>query len=91
MSHGLPFPLSCARCRGRRARTDRFGFADAIAMARLVSKGLPARMIANYVRMSPLAIIFFADKDIKAPKNLEGRTIAFTAGVDLERARSTLL
>ena len=37
-------------------------------------------MIANYVQTSPLAIIFFADKDIKAPKDLEGRTIAFTAG-----------
>jgi NitT/TauT family transport system substrate-binding protein len=62
------------------AGTDRFGFADATAMARLVSKGLPAKMIANYVQTSPLAIIFFADKDIKAPKDLEGRTIAFTAG-----------
>ena len=41
------------------AGTDRFGFADATAMARLVSKGLPAKMIANYVQTSPLAIIFF--------------------------------
>lgn len=62
------------------AGSDRFGFADATTMAKLVSKGLPAKMIANYVQSSPLALIFFADKGIKGPKDLEGRTIAFTAG-----------
>jgi NitT/TauT family transport system substrate-binding protein len=62
------------------AGTDRFGFADATTMTRFVSRGLLVKMIANYVQTSPLAIIFFADKGIATPKDLEGRTIAFTAG-----------
>src|SRR3972149_3067241 len=42
------------------AATDRFGYADAYAMAGLVAKGLPVKMIAANVQVSPLTIIFFA-------------------------------
>src|SRR5213596_2650397 len=43
------------------AATDRFGYADATTMAKLVSKGLPVKMIAAYLQTSPLSIISFAD------------------------------
>ncbi|HEV8438903.1 MAG TPA: ABC transporter substrate-binding protein [Methylomirabilota bacterium] len=62
------------------AGTDRFGYADATTMVKLVSKGLPVKMIANYVQTSPMAIIYFADKGIKGPKDLEGKKVSFTAG-----------
>jgi NitT/TauT family transport system substrate-binding protein len=62
------------------AGIDRFGWADATTMVRLSSKGLPVKMIANYMQISPIAIIFFEDRGIKTPKDLEGKKIAFTAG-----------
>ena len=42
------------------AATDRFGYADATTMAKLVSKGLPVKMIANYVQTSPMSQVMFA-------------------------------
>jgi NitT/TauT family transport system substrate-binding protein len=67
------------------AGSDRFGYADATTMAKLVSKGLPVKMIANYVQTSPMSIIFFADKGIKGPKDLEGKKVSFTAGDSLHQ------
>ena len=67
------------------AATDRFGYADATTMAKLISKGLPVKMIANYVQTSPMSIISFADKGIKAPKDLEGKKVSFTAGDSLHQ------
>ncbi|MGH7350660.1 MAG: ABC transporter substrate-binding protein, partial [Candidatus Rokuibacteriota bacterium] len=65
------------------AATDRFGYADATTMAKLISKGLPVKMIANYVQTSPMSIIYFADKGIKGPKDLEGKKVSFSAGDSL--------
>ncbi len=73
------------------AGSDRFGFADAYAMAGLVAKGLPVKMIAANVQTSPLSIIFFADKGIKSPKDLEGRKVSFTAGDSIHQAFQALL
>jgi NitT/TauT family transport system substrate-binding protein len=67
------------------AGTDRFGYADATTMVKLVSKGLPVKMIANYVQTSPMSIIYFADKGIKGPKDLEGKKVSFTAGDSLHQ------
>ena len=73
------------------AGTDRFGYADAYAMAALAAKGLPVKMIATYVQVSPLSIIYFADKSIKGPKDLEGKKVSFTAGDSLHQAFQALL
>lgn len=62
------------------AGSARFGYADAGSLARLVTKGLPVKMIGNYVQTSPLSIIFFADKGIKSLKDLTGKKVSFTAG-----------
>lgn len=62
------------------ADAARFGFADAGALARAVSKDAPLRMIANYVQTSPQAVIFFADKAFKSVKDLVGKKVSFTAG-----------
>ena len=73
------------------AATDRFGYADATTMAKLVSKGLPVKMIANYVQTSPMSIISFADKGIKGPKDLEGKKVSFTAGDSLHQGFPALI
>src|SRR4029453_3871792 len=65
--------------------SERFGYADATTMANLVSKGLPVKMIANYVQTSPLSIIFFAETGIKATRDLEGKKVSFTAGDSLHQ------
>ena len=69
----------------------RFGFADAAAMARAVSKDAPLKMLANYVQTSPQAIIFFADKGIKTLKDLQGKKVSFTAGDALHQNWPALL
>ncbi|MGH7314816.1 MAG: ABC transporter substrate-binding protein [Candidatus Rokuibacteriota bacterium] len=73
------------------AATDRFGYADATTMAKLISKGLPVKMIANYVQTSPMSIIYFADKGIKGPKDLEGKKVSFSAGDSLHQGFPALL
>ena len=60
-------------------------------MAKLVSKGLPVKMIANYVQTSPMSIISFADKGIKGPKDLEGKKVSFTAGDSLHQGFPALI
>jgi NitT/TauT family transport system substrate-binding protein len=69
----------------------RFGFADAGAMARAVSKDAPLRMIGNYVQTSPQAIIFFADKGYTSVKDLVGKKVSFTAGDALHQNWPVLL
>jgi NitT/TauT family transport system substrate-binding protein len=73
------------------AGTDRFGYADAYAMAGLLAKGVPVKMIANFVQTSPLSIIYFADTGIRSPKDLEGRKVSFTAGDSIHQAFQALL
>ena len=73
------------------AATDRFGYADATTMAKLVSKGLPVKMIAAYLQTSPLSIISFADKGIKGPRDMEGKKVSFTAGDALHQNFPALL
>ncbi|MBI5628164.1 MAG: ABC transporter substrate-binding protein [Candidatus Rokubacteria bacterium] len=73
------------------AGNDRFGYADAYAMAGLAAKGVPVKMIANFVQTSPLSIIYFADTPIKGPKDLEGRKVSFTAGDSIHQAFQALL
>jgi NitT/TauT family transport system substrate-binding protein len=73
------------------AGSDRFGYADAYAMAGLLAKGVPVKMIANFVQTSPLSIIFYADKGIRGPKDLEGKKVSFTAGDSIHQAFQALL
>jgi NitT/TauT family transport system substrate-binding protein len=69
----------------------RFGYADAGTMVRAATKDAPLRMIANYVQTSPFSIIFFADKGYKAPRDLLGKKVSFTAGDSLHQAWPALL
>jgi len=62
------------------SKQDAFGYADAGTVMRAVARGLPVRMVGVFQQISPLSVIFFADKGFKQPKDLEGHSIALTAG-----------
>ena len=62
------------------AGTDRFADVDANATAALIEKGMPVKILGAFVQTTPASIIFFADKGIRSPKDLEGKKVAQTAG-----------
>lgn len=62
------------------AGTDRFADVDLPTTVGLISKGVPVRIIASLTSRTPASIIFFADKGIKTPKDLEGKKVGMTAG-----------
>ena len=53
-----------------------FGFPDFGALAKAVSEGVPLTALAAFVHDTPSGIISFADKPVRTPKDLEGKTIA---------------
>jgi NitT/TauT family transport system substrate-binding protein len=53
-----------------------FGFPDFGALAKAVSEGMPLTAVAAFVHDTPSGIISFADKPVKTPKDLEGKTLA---------------
>jgi NitT/TauT family transport system substrate-binding protein len=57
-----------------------FGTADTAAVMGLVSQGMPIKIVGGYLRQSPLAIIFPADKGWKSFKDMAGAKIGFSAG-----------
>lgn len=57
-----------------------FGTADTAAVMGLVSQGMPIKIVGGYLRQSPLAIIFPADKSWKSFKDMTGAKIGFSAG-----------
>ena len=62
------------------AGTDRFADVDMPTAVGFITKGVPIRIIANLTARTPASVIFFADKGIKAPKDLEGKKVGMTAG-----------
>jgi NitT/TauT family transport system substrate-binding protein len=62
------------------SKQDLFGYADAGTVMRAVARGVPVRIVGVFQQLSPLSIIFFAEKDFKKPSDLEGHSIALTAG-----------
>ena len=45
-----------------------------------IQKGMPVKLIAIYHPRTPIGIISFADKPVRVPKDLEGKTIAHSVG-----------
>jgi NitT/TauT family transport system substrate-binding protein len=56
-----------------------FGTADTATVMGFVSQGMPIKIVGGYMRESPLAIIFPADKGWKSFSDLSGK-IGFSAG-----------
>ncbi|MGE0747469.1 MAG: ABC transporter substrate-binding protein [Rhodospirillales bacterium] len=57
-----------------------FGTADAGATMGLVSKGLPVKIVASYLRTGPMALIFPVSKGYKTFKDMEGARLGYAPG-----------
>lgn len=53
-----------------------FGFPDFGALAKAISEGVPLTAVAAFVHDTPSGIISFADKPVRVPKDLEGKSLA---------------
>jgi NitT/TauT family transport system substrate-binding protein len=62
------------------SKAAQVGFADGFVVGNSVAKGMGIRTVGAIFRRNPGAIMLFADSPIKTPKDLEGKTIAVSAG-----------
>jgi NitT/TauT family transport system substrate-binding protein len=62
------------------SKATQFGFSDGYVVGNGVAKGMAIKTVGSIYRKNPAAIIALADSGIASPKDLEGRTIAMTAG-----------
>lgn len=56
------------------------GFSDGFVVGNSVAKGMAIKTVGTIYRRDPAAIMVLADSVIKTPKDLEGKTVAMTAG-----------
>ncbi|MGN9809167.1 ABC transporter substrate-binding protein [Micromonospora sp. BQ11] len=57
-----------------------FGWADSPALLKSVASGMPVRSLGSYLEKGPASVEFFADKNIKTPADLKGKTVGGTPG-----------
>lgn len=62
------------------AKGDTFGLSDGASIINGVTKGAPIKAVMGVMNTTPYAIIARADSGVKTIKDLEGKTIAATAG-----------
>ena len=62
------------------AKGDTFGLSDGASIVNGVTKGAPIKAVMGIMNTTPFAIIARADSGITTLKDLEGKTIAATAG-----------
>ena len=56
------------------------GFVDGYVVGNGDAKGMNIKAVGSIYRRNPCAVMVFADSPIKKPKDLEGKTIAISAG-----------
>src|SRR5580658_6679441 len=62
------------------SKASQFGFADGYVLGSGVARGMALKSVGSIFRRNPAAVVVFADSGINAPKDLEGKSIAITAG-----------
>jgi NitT/TauT family transport system substrate-binding protein len=62
------------------SKATQIGFADGYVVGNSISKGMAIKTVASIYRRDPAALMVLADSPIKTPKDLEGKTLAMTAG-----------
>jgi NitT/TauT family transport system substrate-binding protein len=62
------------------AGTANFGYADVPTMIKAASKGAPVIAVGVALQTSPMSVMGFADKNIRKPEDIKGRTVAVTPG-----------
>src|SRR5579862_2032203 len=82
---GLDVTITAGKGSGNTAqlvanKATQIGFADGYAASNGIAKGMEIKTIGSVYRGNPSAIMVLADSAIKAPKDLEGKTLAMIAG-----------
>ena len=62
------------------AGTATFGYADIATMIKAASKGAPVIAVGVALQTSPMSVMGFADKNIRKPADIKGKTVAVTPG-----------
>lgn len=60
--------------------SEDFAFADGTTAARLISQGLPARVVMGIFQRSTLSVFYAKDRGIRTPKDLKGKRVSMCAG-----------
>jgi NitT/TauT family transport system substrate-binding protein len=60
--------------------TEDFAFADGTTAARLISQGLPAKVVMGIFQRSTLSVFYAKDRGIASPKDLKGKRVSMCAG-----------
>ncbi len=62
------------------SKATQFGFSDGYVVGNSVANGLNIKMVASVYRRNPAAVVVLASSDIKAPRDLEGKTVGIPTG-----------
>jgi NitT/TauT family transport system substrate-binding protein len=62
------------------ANTATFGYVDVPTMIKAAAKGAPVKSVGVALQLSPMSVMGFADKNIRTPKDIVGKTVAITPG-----------
>ncbi|MFC3674795.1 ABC transporter substrate-binding protein [Ferrovibrio xuzhouensis] len=62
------------------AKTATFGYVDVPTMMRAAVKGAPVEAVGVALQTSPMSVMGFADKNIRKPADIKGKTVATTPG-----------
>jgi NitT/TauT family transport system substrate-binding protein len=62
------------------AGTATFGYADVATMIKAASKGAPVTAVGVALQTSPMSAMGFAEKNIRKPEDIKGKTVAVTPG-----------
>ncbi|HKP66846.1 MAG TPA: ABC transporter substrate-binding protein [Casimicrobiaceae bacterium] len=62
------------------AGTATFGYADVATMIKAASKGAPVTAVGVALQTSPMSVMAFADRNIRKPDDIKGKTVAVTPG-----------
>jgi NitT/TauT family transport system substrate-binding protein len=62
------------------ANSATFGYVDVATMIRAATKGAPVKAVGVALQLSPMSVMGLAEKNIKSPKDIVGKTVAMTPG-----------
>lgn len=68
-----------------------FGYADVTTMIKAAAKGAPVTSVGVLLQTSPMALMGFADKNIRTMNDVRGKTVVFTPGDALSQLWPVLL
>src|ERR1700724_4402998 len=69
---------SAATTQAVAAKTANFGYVDVPTMMRAAVKGAPVVAVGVLLQTSPMSVMGLADKNIRKPEDIKGKTVAIT-------------